>query len=168
MSQKFIAWVAILCLLMLIIPASFADNLNPLEIGEAEDDTPADEFIRSSNTTQVDVIGEIKTFMGLFESDDDEILVQILDLSAGDTIYAYAAGVGLVDTYMYLLDESMGKFIYSSCFMEFYISTTRNGFMVGFYIGNTICFFIYGRVVSLDRTKVDLETNIISINYTLS
>lgn len=108
MSRKFTIWSIILGLTLLVGSVSYADNLNLIAIGEAEDDTPSDEFIRSSDTTQVNVIGEINTFIGLFESDDDEILIQILDLNAGDTIYAYAAGVGLVDTYMYLLDESMG------------------------------------------------------------
>ena len=108
MNQKLTAFMAILWLSLLIIPASLANTaFHSVQIGEADDETPADDIIRASDETQIDVIGEIKTFMGLFESDDDEILVQILNLNAGDTIYAYAAGVGLVDTYMYLLDESM-------------------------------------------------------------
>jgi len=108
MNQKLTACMTILWLSLLLIPVSFADtSINSVQIGEAEDETSVDEIIRANDETQIDVIGEIKTFMGLFESDDDEILVQILDLNAGDTIYAYAAGVGLVDTYMYLIDESM-------------------------------------------------------------
>lgn len=108
MYQKLTAFMAILWLSLLLIPMSLADTtISSVQIGEAEDETPVDEIIRANDETQIDVIGEIKTFMGLFESDDDEILVQILDLNAGDTIYAYAAGVGLVDTYMYLLDESL-------------------------------------------------------------
>lgn len=108
MSHKTTALIAIVWLLLVLIPVSIADtSVDSVQIGEAEDDSPVDEIIRASDDTQIDVIGEIKTYMGLFESDDDEILVQILNLNAGDTIYAYAAGLGLVDTYMYLLNESM-------------------------------------------------------------
>lgn len=79
-----------------------------MAIGEAEDNVPIGEsIIIDGDTVTFDAINEIRTYLGRFESDDDEILVEVVDVDAGDTIYAYAAGIGLVNTYIYVLDEAM-------------------------------------------------------------
>ncbi|MEM9951285.1 MAG: hypothetical protein AAF846_06790 [Chloroflexota bacterium] len=82
--------------------AAHESNHHPT-IGETSD-SPIPIFADEPST--VDVIGEILRFNGRFESDDDEILVEFVNLRAGDTIYAYAAGIGRVDTYMYVLNDS--------------------------------------------------------------
>ncbi|MEO0594653.1 MAG: hypothetical protein AAF126_00935 [Chloroflexota bacterium] len=78
-----------------------------IEIDEPDTTVPDSETIIIGETTIVDTVGEIRSFNGTFVDDDDEILIEVVDVSAGDTIYAYAAGIGLVDTYMYILDSEM-------------------------------------------------------------
>lgn len=105
MNKKMIVFIMFLMLLM-SVPAIYADNVfNQAEIGEAEE--PPIFPIIAGETSIVDVTGEIRRYSGQFEDDDEEILVEFIDLSVGDTIYAYAAGLGRVDTYMYVFNESL-------------------------------------------------------------
>ncbi|MEL6309730.1 MAG: hypothetical protein AAFQ52_16430 [Chloroflexota bacterium] len=64
-----------------------------VEIDEPDTTVPDTETIIIGETTIVDTVGEIRSFNGTFVDDDDEILIEVVDVSAGDTIYAYAAGI---------------------------------------------------------------------------
>ena len=68
-------------------------------IGESKDS--------DNNDLLVDSRGEIFEFSGAFVDDDEEINVRVEGVEVGDTIYVYASGLGLVDTYLFLLDEDM-------------------------------------------------------------
>ena len=91
-------------ILCFVIPVVATGNRQDFRIGEA-DEAPVSNPIVAGELSTVDVIGEVQLFTGHFESDDDEMLVEVLNVEAGDTIYAYAAGLGRVDTYMYLLSD---------------------------------------------------------------
>lgn len=85
-------------LLIIILLFLFTDSQGLAFIGED---------IAPKNMLLVDERDEVFDFEGVFDDDDEEINVRIEGALAGDTIYAHAAGVGFVDTYLYLLDENM-------------------------------------------------------------
>jgi hypothetical protein len=58
----------------------------------------------SDDVFLMDVVGEIREFVGSFENRDELIIVRLPDMDAGDTIYVYAAGTGTVNTYIYVMD----------------------------------------------------------------
>ncbi|MGB7339552.1 MAG: hypothetical protein WBC91_11730 [Phototrophicaceae bacterium] len=94
-------------LLIFTMPLAASSDETRIAIGEATPEPSPLIPILNDQPSMVDVTGKILRFSGQFESDDDEIIVQFIDLSAGDVIYAYAAGIGRVDTYMYVLNESL-------------------------------------------------------------
>lgn len=102
--RKIIAFSLFLILLIGGTSTYAHTDSNLPDIGEAED-IPVFPII-VGETSVMDMTGEIRRYSGQFENDDDEILVEFVDLNAGDTIYAYAAGVGTVDTYLYVLNAS--------------------------------------------------------------
>jgi hypothetical protein len=63
----------------------------------------------SGNDTFIGQRDEVRRFAGIFNDDSDEILVVFRNLQAGDVIYAYAAGIGFVDTYLEVLNQSPGE-----------------------------------------------------------
>lgn len=72
-----------------------------LQGGEREATTVSDEGLRITAGSGV------QEFSGAFATEDDEVLVRVTDVQSGDVLYVYAAGVGLVDTYVYVLDSRL-------------------------------------------------------------
>lgn len=105
MSKQFILFITLILMLCFVIPVLAIDRNDDSRIGEA-DDSPVSNPIVVGERSTIDVIGEIRRFTGRFDSDDDEMLLEIINVEAGDIIYAYAAGIGRVDTYMYLLNDA--------------------------------------------------------------
>ena len=86
--------------------ATQAESLGELLGGDTS--TTDDPSALTTEVLPVEAIraGEIETYEGTFVNSDDEIIITLEGLNAGDTIYIYAAGVGFVDTYIYVLDMS--------------------------------------------------------------
>lgn len=99
--------IVIVILSILAIPLTASNSVIDIAIGEATPEPSPLIPILVDEPSTVDVTGEILRFSGQFESDDDEIIVQFIDLNEGDIIYAYAAGIGRVDTYMYVINEAL-------------------------------------------------------------
>ncbi|MDQ7034708.1 MAG: hypothetical protein Q9P01_07695 [Anaerolineae bacterium] len=62
---------------------------------------------QDSKDTVMGLRDEVQRFSGIFHSEDAEILVVFANLELGDVIYAYAAGLGFVDTYLEVLNPDL-------------------------------------------------------------
>jgi hypothetical protein len=63
----------------------------------------------SGNDTYIGRRDEVRRFAGIFNDSSDEILVVFRNLQVGDVIYAYAAGLGFVDTYLEVLNQGLSE-----------------------------------------------------------